>query len=358
MKLRLHKLITAFLFGVFFLVGLVCPRAGASVTLLMEEPFGTFGAFNPTGHAAVYLSGVCADEPTRLRLCRAGEQGVVISRYHHIAGYDWLAMPLIPYLYAVDDLSDKPEIITPALAAQLRDSYRRDHLLDLIPSKAGGSTPAGEWTQLVGSSFDRRIYGFQVATTREQDARLIARLNDGKNQSHFNLFFRNCADFARSVLRTMYPNTIPRNSLADFGLTTPKHLSRSLVRVGEQHPEMDFHAFLIPQVEGTTARSHHVDGIAESLVRSKKYIVPIALFSPTTAATLLAAYVGTGRFTAPKDLPLLPELAAAEPGLTLDPGTIALEQAQDDVASAGALACSASVRPVMNVQVLEASGSN
>src|ERR1700729_3761025 len=55
--------------------------AHASVALLMEEPYGEFGAFNPTGHAAVYLNHVCADTPTQLRMCRPGELGVVISRY-------------------------------------------------------------------------------------------------------------------------------------------------------------------------------------------------------------------------------------------------------------------------------------
>ncbi len=74
----------------------------------MEEPYGAFGRVNPTGHAAVYLSQVCAESPTKLRLCEAGENGVVISRYHRVGGYDWIAIPLIPYLYAVDEPQDAP----------------------------------------------------------------------------------------------------------------------------------------------------------------------------------------------------------------------------------------------------------
>ena len=309
----------------------------------MEEPFGTFGAFNPTGHAAVYLDGVCADEPTRLRLCRPGEQGVVVSRYHHVGGYDWLAVPLIPYLYAVDSLAERPDSITPALRAQLRDIYRRDHFRDIAPDTADGDAPEGEWIQLIGASYDRRIVAFQVATTREQDAMLVAKLNDSHNRSHFNLFYRNCADFSRSILRALYPNTIPHNALADFGLTTPKHLARSLLRVGTQHPEMNVRVFDIPQVAGTTARSHHVDGIAESLVRSKKYIVPLAFMSPTTAITLVAAYVGTGRFTVPKGSPLLPELVQKTVGsqyastLSLDAESIGLQDLEPK--SAATLAC-------------------
>ena len=77
------------------------PSARAGVTLLLEEPFGTFGGMNPTGHSAVYLSHVCAATPVSLRRCHEDEYGVVISRYHRVGGYDWIAIPLLPYLYAV-----------------------------------------------------------------------------------------------------------------------------------------------------------------------------------------------------------------------------------------------------------------
>src|ERR1700679_114723 len=85
--------------------------AHASAALFMEEPFGAFGAMNPTGHAAVYLNHVCADSPTVLRPCHDGEYGVVISRYHKIDGYDCIAIPLVPYLYAVDSPSDIPATV-------------------------------------------------------------------------------------------------------------------------------------------------------------------------------------------------------------------------------------------------------
>jgi hypothetical protein len=46
--------------------------ARADAALLMEEPYGEFGAFNPTGHAAIYLNHICAESPTMLRPCGAG----------------------------------------------------------------------------------------------------------------------------------------------------------------------------------------------------------------------------------------------------------------------------------------------
>jgi hypothetical protein len=54
-------------------------RASGQAALLMEEPFGKFGRFNPTGHAAIYLPRVCTVTPVMLRRCDPGELGVVIS---------------------------------------------------------------------------------------------------------------------------------------------------------------------------------------------------------------------------------------------------------------------------------------
>ena len=97
----------------------------ASATLLLEEPYGKLGFFTATGHAAVYLSGVCAETPVALRPCNPGELGAVISRYDEVGGYDWIAVPLIPYLYAVDDSADIPLFVDPKVVTFLRDQYRR-----------------------------------------------------------------------------------------------------------------------------------------------------------------------------------------------------------------------------------------
>ena len=175
--------------------------ARANVALLMEEPFGDFGAFNPTGHAAVYLNRVCAVSPTRLRPCAPGELGVVISRYHKIHHEDWIAIPLVPYLYAVSETREVPKSVNKADVERLREAFWRQHLTSLVPAKADGTPPGGEWIQLVGSSYDRKIHGFEADTTQEEDDRLIAYFNDRHNVGHFNLFFHNCADFSKAVLQ-------------------------------------------------------------------------------------------------------------------------------------------------------------
>jgi hypothetical protein len=275
-------------------------RAGASVALLMEEPYGDFGAFNPTGHSAVYLNHVCAASPVELRPCGPGEYGVVISRYHKVAGYDWIAVPLIPYLYAVDDASEVPASVDKAEVAALRDAYRRRNLEMLAPDAPDGKAPGGEWTQLVGSAYDRTLHGFQVTSSEQQDARFVAIFNDRRNKGHFNMFFDNCADFSRVVLDIYLPHSIHRNFIADLGMTTPKQVAKSLVKYGRRHPELEMSAFVIPQVPGSVARSHPVDGVAESLVKSKKYLLPMAVLSPELTGAVVVAYLSEGRMKLPK----------------------------------------------------------
>src|SRR3569832_2447484 len=73
--------------------------AHASIALLMEEPYGAFGAFTPTGHAAINLNHVCAESSTSLRPCYPSEFGVVNNHNHIFLGYYWIAVPLIPNHY-------------------------------------------------------------------------------------------------------------------------------------------------------------------------------------------------------------------------------------------------------------------
>lgn len=299
------------------LIALVClggAAAHADASLLLEEPFGDFGAMNPTGHAAIYLNHVCAETPTRLRMCRPGERGVVLSRYHRVDRYDWLAIPLIPYLYAVDRVSEIPETATPRLERKLRDEYRREHLEDLIPDSRKHEIPGGDWIQLVGASYDRKIFGFEVATTPEEDAALIERFNRRRNVSHFNLFFHNCADFSEMVLNFYYPHAVHRNFIADVGMMTPKQAAKSLVKYSRRHPDTELHTFVIDQVPGTIPRSTPVDGVVESLVKSKKYVVPLAVLNPYVTGTLVAAYFTDGRFHPSRDASVFNPMMEREPG--------------------------------------------
>jgi hypothetical protein len=280
------------------------------MTLLVEEPYGPFGAISPTGHAAIYLTNVCAETPTLLRRCRAGESGVVISRYSHIHGYDWIAIPLIPYLYAVDQPDKVLEWSDSNSVSHLRQSYRNRYLRELVPEEDEHS---GAWTQLVGVSYDRRIYGLQIETTAEQDDRLIQELNSKPNRSHFNFFFHNCADFARKVIDLNHPKSVRRSFSADLGFTTPKQIAKCLVNYGKLHPDLRLSVLVIPQIPGELARSHKVRGVCEALVRSKKYVMPLAFLNPWVTAGFFAAYVTGGRFNLARSTPIV-AVAPREPG--------------------------------------------
>lgn len=305
-------------FFLLLLTALAPPSSWCSASLLVEEPFGHFGGMNPTGHAAVYLDHVCAETPLKLRMCEPGELGAVISRYHKVAGYDWLAIPLVPYLYAVDSPEEVPAFATEPIESHLRDTYRREHLRALAPDAQNGGVPEGEWVQLVGSSYDRTIHGFTVATTPEQDLRFIAEFNDRKNVSHFNLFFNNCADLSRIILGFYYPHSTHRNFVADVGFTTPKQLARTLTKYNKRHPEMELAPFLIPQVPGTIDRSRPVRGVLEALVRSKRYLVPLGYFQPELTGGMALAYLSTGRYRFPTDVPVITTSALRSDVMTGD----------------------------------------
>lgn len=314
----------------FALLFLSATLARADITLLLEEPYGTFGGMNPTGHSAIYFSRVCADTPVSLRRCRDGELGVVISRYHRVGGYDWIAIPLIPYLYAVDDPSGVPTAATYSEVAGLRDEYRRAHLEEVAPDAPGGATPEGDWTQLVGEAYDRRIYGFTIKTTAQQDDALIKRLNSRPNQVRFQILFHNCADFARHIIDFYYPRAVHRNFAADLGIMTPKQAAKSLVHYSKKHPGLDLSSFEIAQVPGAIPRSSPVRGVLESLIKSKRYALPlvsVAVLHPAVGGGLAYALVEGSRFD--------PRHEASEDGATPLKPMMLVSQLEDHGLAAG-----------------------
>src|ERR1019366_5907037 len=259
------------------LSGVISPLlAHAGAALLVEEPYGPFGNGVPMGHAAIYLPQVCAATSTQLRRCNPGELGVVLSRYRRVAGRDWQAIPLVPYLYAVDRVEDVPASVDEQQVRALRDQYRHAQLRDVVPDAAAGGTPDGTWTELIGASYDRQIYVFGFETTPAQDDKLIAALNSASNRTHFNLFFHNCADFSRKLINFYRPGAVRRSLTADLGITTPKQLAKSLVKYGKHHENLDLTTAVIAQVPGSVERSHRPHGVVESLLKSRKYAIPLA----------------------------------------------------------------------------------
>lgn len=300
-----------FLIG-FGLAVLGCPQGRAQAALLMENADGVSRIFDPTGHEALYFARICAASPTRLRRCAPGELGVVISRYKGVGGYDWLAVPLLPYLYAVESPQMVPQRVDHETVKDLRREYHAAKLanpentsLDNVPE--GGRIRRG-WNQLVGAAYERRIYAFRFETTPQQDDALIARMNAAANRSHFNIVFRNCADFSSQVLDLYFPGVFRRHLLPDGGITTPRQVAYELVRYARKHPQLRLAVVEIPQVPGYRRPSRKNQSVADSLLLTG-YVGPVALLNPFVATGMIVDSLLWGRYPLP-----LAQAKALEPG--------------------------------------------
>jgi hypothetical protein len=292
--IRTSQAIRFVLLALLFIVP-VSRHSSAQAALLMDEPFGFFGFLNPTGHDALYFQRICAETPVKLRRCSPGETGAVITRYQGIANYDWIAMPLLPYLYAVETASEVPSRADSQAVTGLRDKYHEAHLMSLGKDVPRGGNVKRGWSQFVGVAYDRRIYAFRFATTEEQDDALIARMNAAENHTRFNLLTRNCADFNSGILNFYFPRTFRRSILPDFGITTPRQVTYQLLHYARKHPGTQVAPFDIPQVPGNRHRSRANKSIAMSLITSG-YVVPFYFISPYLAGAVVVDYLVWGRY--------------------------------------------------------------
>jgi hypothetical protein len=277
--------------AVVFLLFLRGLTVHADVTLFIQAPINLLGHVSSTGHAALLVDSLCSDDHIHMRWCGAGEDGAVVSRYKGIDGYDWLAMPPGPYLFAVDSSDEIPITASIAEVNRLRVEYRTNH-----PGSFERDPADDGWIQLLGASYRRRIICVHVHTTLAQDERLMQWLNRRPDRTHFNFFFSNCADFAREMLDILFPRAIHRNILFDFGMTTPKQLESSLHHYAMRHPELGYEVYELPQVQGNIPRSGRLYGVTESFVKSKPYLLPVAVLDPIGIGSVAALGIADHRY--------------------------------------------------------------
>jgi hypothetical protein len=141
----------------------------------------------------------------------------------------------------------------------------------------------------------------QVHTTEEQDLRLMRWLNGRSNRRRFNFFFSNCSDFARQMLDVLFPGSIHRNFFFDAGMTTPKQLESGLHHYAKRHPELEFEVYELPQIPGEIPRSGHLCGVTESFVKSKPYLLPLAILEPVGIGSVAAAGIADHRYVGETD---------------------------------------------------------
>lgn len=309
----------SFVFCSALLLALGSSCAWGQAALLLGEPYSYDGTFAGTGHSAVYLARVCAETPFQLRRCEQGEKGVVISRYHGVAGHDWIAVPLIPFLYAVRSPEDIPLYVNPKVVSFLREQYLNS--LPLPPESHPGAEPRYE---LAGSAYDRTLYGFRIATRPDQDDALIRVLNAGPNKEAYTLLKRNCADFSKQIINFYYPHAVHRSIIADLGVTTPKQTAKSLVHYSKHHHETQLTTFIIPQVPGLKP-SKPVHGVLESVFFQKKYVTPVLMFHPFVVGAVEGAYLAGWRFNPGKNA-LVFNASAANPMQDFDPPLTAAQR--------------------------------
>jgi hypothetical protein len=269
--------------------------ANANVAVLLEEPYSYDGALAGTGHTAVYLTRVCAVSPTSLRRCDKGEHGVVISRYNRIGGMTGLPFHSFPISTPSQSRKISPST-PPARSPPILKIDTGVSACKNLPLTFSGKAPGGDWVQLVGSAYNRTSFAYEIETTAQQDDELILWLNSRPNRASYRLLSRNCADFVRDVVNFYYPKAGSRGIVADFGITTPKRVARSIVKYSRRHPDLEFVSLVVPQVPGTIRRSRPVRGIAESVLKAKKYVIPLAFFQPYVAGSFAAAYLVDGQF--------------------------------------------------------------
>jgi hypothetical protein len=290
---------------------LASARAHASIGLVIGEPFGGFGTMLPVGHASIYLDHICPETPTHLRLCRPGESGVVISRYHDLtaSGLDFLATPAFSFFYGVDTPEQVPIFITPALRDSIRMAYRNAHYRDVVPDplptriendSALHFKDGEDWQESIGSAFDRRLFIYQLDTTPEQDQAILDYVNSLPNKRRYTLARHNCADFAANIMRIVLPHQ-PRSPLhrtfaVDYDITTPKAIARELDAWGKTHPELHFAVYEVPQIPGSTRRSRPLRSCAELFVTTKRYFFTLLVIAPEWIVPDTIAYAAKGRW--------------------------------------------------------------
>lgn len=282
----------------------VCALASsafADAGVILNESLDTSVArITGSGHSAVYLSNICPDDsPVKMRLCRPGEQGSVLSNYTTLGEdqpYEWNIVPLSVYLFGVEDPQDRPLVSSKEIKTALEERYREKYLSTVCTAARCRYSSGAEWREMVGATLERSMYVFVMDTSIEQDRAFIAAFNSEPNVNHFHGLTRNCADFTRRVMNFYFPKSVKPDYLNDFLITTPKAAAHSLMKYAQENPELNFRVLHFSQVPGTIKRSSECRSGTEQLYHSKKLVIPLAVFAWQGIPAVAASYAITGRF--------------------------------------------------------------
>jgi hypothetical protein len=296
----LFPFLCSFVTAFFLLAFLGCAPAHAGVGVILNESLdSSLERITGSGHTAVYFSHICPESPVKLRLCRPGEEGSVMSNYINLGEdqpYEWNIVSLSMYVYGVENSRNRPLVGTDKVKKALEERYREKYLAAYCSSDPCKTSDKAEWREMVGAGLARSMYIFLVETSTQQDLELIAKFNSSPNENHFNGVTRNCADFTKDAVNAYFPHSAHRDFLNDFGMTSPKAVARSFTHYALSHPEMQFRVLHFSQLPGTIKRSTEARSGTEQLYHSKKLLVPMIIFANHELPVVAASYLLTGRF--------------------------------------------------------------
>jgi hypothetical protein len=291
---RLPALGTAILF--VLLPGFA--RADLGVMLADPTTVGA-SALTHSGHALVYLSGVCAETAVRARLCRPEENGSVVTQYPQFrenGDYGWNIVPVELYLEGSVRPGERmlygSRSVKDTLAAKAKDGF-----FDEVCSGACPQYAHSYWKDLVGATISRDVFVYAVKTTPEQDTATVAWLNRRENVDDYNGITNNCAVFSRDLINSVFPHSVHRDVLNDLGMMSPKSAARSFTRWARRQPALGFYAMHFSQKPGSVPRSGTASSGTETAIHMKKYLIAAALIGDhEVAGSFFVAYFLTGRF--------------------------------------------------------------
>ena len=247
-------------------VSLVLAAASPSrgeVGAIVLDPVGALGFFTRVGHAGTYFSNICPDgSPVKMRLCRPGEHGGVVSKYSPLSeyeDYDWAIVPFDEFMHGFGTPELAPLIGTHGLQRVIERHNFGPLFSSALQHNAMGDLPEGQWKAALATRFDRSIYIYSIETSAADDAALVAAFNAAPNKSRFNFFYRNCSDQARRIFDLILPNIEVIGDRTD-GVTmeTPKGLAKALVARALEDPAIHLRVRRYPQIPGTFSRSRDV----------------------------------------------------------------------------------------------------
>jgi hypothetical protein len=211
--------------------------------------------------------------------------------------YAWNLVPLSIFLNGSPTPGNRLLYASNFVKQSLELHAREGIFEDICADNACPQLPHSYWRDMVAATADRDLFLYAVETTPTQDQQAVDFLNHHPNINRYNPITNNCADFTSALVNAIFPHSVHRDPLNDIGLMGPKAAARSFTRWALQRPELGFYTMHFPQQPGPLPRGGLARSGTETVIHTKKYLIPAIVFGDFELPTsIFAAYIFTGRF--------------------------------------------------------------